>query len=313
MSLSEGEWNLSYSSSGIHPGADFTFGSFRSGFYLLDPFEIAYGDPDVGDTPNPRRDGVRLGQDFRTTATITFEVAVDTVDTAHTQRGRHGANLGAVSQMAQAWDGEAVRRRFGTAAVLRTVQGGRVRRFYGRPRKFAPAASRLTRQGHTPVIASFLSLDGVAYDDTERTVRVTMNPAPRRGLAGPLTTPLRMTGSGSSKVPGEAVIGGTKPTWPVITFYGPVAQPVCEVVGKWKASLDLTLAKGERVTIDTRPWALTVLRNGSASVAGKLSRSSPRLPDMRLPPGRQDFVLRGSDATGLSSMTVAWRDAYAYL
>jgi hypothetical protein len=313
MPLAEGEWNLSYSSNGIYPAANINFGTFQTGYYLLDPYEITYGDADVGDTPMPRRDGVRLGMDFRTTATITFEIAVDTVDAAPTLLGRHGANLAAVSALGQAWDGEAVRRLFGTPAVLRTTQGGRARRFYGRPRKFAPAASRLTRQGHTPVVANFLSLDGIAYDDTEQTLRVDLVPPPHRGLVGPLTTPLRMTGTGATKVPGEAIILGTRPTWPVITIYGPIAQPACEVVGKWKAALDLTLKAGERVTIDPRPWALTVLRNGSASVAGNLTRASPRLTDMRLPTGRQDFILRGSDVTGLAYMTVAWRDAYAYL
>lgn len=313
MPLREGEWNLSYPSNGIHPGADFTFGTIASGYYLLEPYEITYAEPDVGDAAMPRRDGVRLGQDYRSTATITFEVGVDTVDDAATLIGRQAANLGAVSAMAQAWDAEAVRRRFGTPAALRTVQGGRARRFYGRPRKFAPAASKFTRQGYTPVVATFLSTDGVAYDDVEQTLTVAINPPPHRGLKSPLTTPLRMTGAGATKVPGEAVIGGTKPTWPVITFYGPISKPACEVVGKWKVQLDLNLGPTDRVTIDTRPWALTVLRNGSASVAGQLTRSSPLLADMRLPPGRHDFILRGADATGLSYMTVTWRDAYAYL
>ncbi|MET9528125.1 hypothetical protein [Streptomyces coeruleorubidus] len=314
MPLGEGLWNLSYGSNGILPACDFTFGTFATGYYLLDPVDIVKGDIDVGDTPMPRRDGVRLGQDFKTAgATITFDIGVDTVDDAPTQFGRHGANLDAVSRIEQAFDGEAVRWRFGTPAVLRTTQGGRARRFYGRPRKCAPAASKLTRQGYTPVVASFFSLDGIGYDDVEQVATVQINPPPHRGLKGPLTTPLRMTGPGATKTPGEVMIRGTKPTWPVITIYGPIAQPACEVVGKWKVGLDLTLAANERVTIDTRPWALTVLRNGSASVAGKLTRSSPRLPDMRLPLGRQDLILRGSDASGRAYMTVAWRDAYAYL
>ncbi|MFE3644872.1 hypothetical protein ACFXOM_28500 [Streptomyces sp. NPDC059169] len=313
MPLAEGEWNLSYGSNGIHPEADFTFGSIQSGYYLLDPPDIAYGDTDTGDTPLPREDGIRLGQDFRTQATVTFEVGVDTVDGASNRLGRHEMNLGAVSAMAQVWDAEAVRSRFATPAVLRTVQGGRIRRFYGRPRKFAPAASRLTRQGYTPVVATFVCVDNTAYDDVEQSVNIGIVPAPHRGLVGPLTTPLSMTGEGSSRVPGEVHIGGTKPCWPVITIYGPISQPACEVVDRWKVSLNLTLGEGERVTIDPRPWARTVLRNGSANVAGSLYRSSPRLTDVRLPVGRQDFVLRGSDATGMSYMVVAWRDAYAYL
>jgi hypothetical protein len=313
MSLAEGEWNLSYGANGVHPGADVTFGSWRSGCYLLDPPEIAYGDMDAGDVSLPREDGIRLGEDYRGPATITFELGVDSVDAAATRVGRHGANLGAVSKLAQAWDGEAVRRRFGTPAVLRTVQGGRARRFYGRPRKFAPAASKLTRQGYTPVVATFVCVDDTAYDDVEQTLRVDHVPAPHRGLVGPLTTPLTMTGEGSSRVPGEAVIRGTKAAWPVITFYGPISGPTCDLVGGWKLGLDLTLAAGERVTVDPRPWARTVLRNDTANVAGSLTRSSPRLVDLRLPVGRRDFILRGRDTTNVGYMTIAWRDAYAYL
>ncbi|GBQ03924.1 hypothetical protein SSP531S_54030 [Streptomyces spongiicola] len=312
MPLAEGEWNLQYAANGIHPAANFTFGTIASGYYLLEPVEIAYGDMDAGDVAMPREDGIRLGQDWKGPATLTFEVGVDTVDDAPTAVGRHGANLDAVSVMLQAWDGEAVRRRFGTPAVLRTMQAGRARRFFGRPRKCAPAGSRLTRQGYTPVVATFACLDDTAYDDGEQTIRIDIIPAPHRGLVGPLTTPLSMTGAGSSKVPGEVLIRGSKPTWPVITIFGPIAKPACELVGRWKVSLDLNLAAGERVVIDPRPWARTVLRNG-ANVAGKVTRDSPVLANLRLPVGRQDFILRGSDPTGMAYMTVAWRDAYAYM
>lgn len=314
MPLREGEWNLSYSANGVHPAANFTFGTIESGYYLLEPYEITYADVDAGDTPMPREDGARFGEDFRGQATITFEVGVDTVDDAPNQLGRHDANLNAVSVMGQAWDGKAVRKRMATPAVLRTTQGGRPRRFYGRPRKFAPASSKLTRQGYTPVACTFVCLDSTAYDDTERSVRVDLNPPPHRGLVGLLTTPLTMTGQGATKVPGEVLIGGQRPTWPVIRIYGPISNPACEVVGSWKAAFtDLTLAAGQYVTIDPRPWVRTVLRNSGASVAGSLTRSSPRLIDMLLPVGRHDFILRGTDATGLSYMTVAWRDAYPYL
>ncbi|MER6616262.1 hypothetical protein [Streptomyces xantholiticus] len=313
MPLAEGEWNLSYGPNGVHPGANLTFGTFSNGYYLLEPYEITPADTEAGDTPLPREDGIRFGQDLRTHATITFEIGVDTVDAAPTLIGRHGANLDAVSELKQAWDAEALRRRFGTTAVLRTTQGGRARLFYGRPRKCAPAGSKLTRQGYTPVVASFAVQDDSSYDDVEQLVRVDLVPPPHRGIKGPLTTPLSMVGEGSPRQPGEITVKGTRPTWPVITFHGPISQPVCEVVDRWKLSLDLTLGVGERVTIDPRPWGRTVLRNGNASVAGSLYRSSPRLADLRLPIGEHSLVLRGRDDTGTAHMTIAWRDAYAYL
>ncbi|MFB6525257.1 hypothetical protein [Streptomyces sp. NPDC056399] len=313
MPPAEGEWTLSYGGNGIMPGATLTFGSFRSGYYLLDEVDIAYGDIDAGDVPMPRQDGVRFGLDYRPGATLTFEIGVDAVDRASTRLGRHGAVLDCVSLLAQAWDAEAVRSRFATPAVLSTTQGGRSRRFFGRPRKFAPAVSRLTRQGYTPVVASFVSVDGIAYDDVEQVARVDLNPAPHRGLAGPLTTPLTMTGTASSRAPGEIVLGGNRPTWPVITIRGPISQPVVEVIGRWKLGLNLALGAGEYVVIDPRPWARTALRNGGASVAGAITRGSPLMPQMRLPPGRLDIVLRGGDATGTAHMTVAWRNAFSYM
>ncbi|MYW67130.1 hypothetical protein GTY65_24125 [Streptomyces sp. SID8379] len=314
MALAEGEWNLSYSANGVLPAASFTFGTFDTGYWLIEPYEITYADPDVGDAAMPREDNTRFGEDYRGQATLTFEVGVDTVDAASTQRGRHGANLDAVSVMMQAWDGEAVRKRVATPAVLRTTQGGRARRFYGRPRKAAPAGSKLTWHGYTPVVATFVCVDRTAYDDTEKSIRVDLVPPPHRGLVGPLKEPLSMTGEGSSLKPGAVVIGGQRPTWPVIRIYGPISSPACEVAGSWKVELSgLSLAAGQYVTIDPRPWARTVVRNSGASVAGQLTRASPRLRDLRLPIGRHDFILRGTDPTGNAYMTVAWRDAYSYL
>ncbi|MFI8265263.1 hypothetical protein [Streptomyces sp. NPDC085665] len=325
--LAEGEWNLSYDADGLHLAVDFTFGTIRSGAYLLEPYEITYADGDLGDTPMPRTDTVRLGQDYRAPATLTFEVGVDTVPAAATAAGRHGANLNALSLMAQAWDAEGLRHRFAVPAVLRTVQGGRARRLYGRPRKWSAAGSRLTRQGYTPVVATFACVDSTAYDDVEQTALVALQPPPHRGLRGPLKAPITMAGAGVGAVQGGLLVGGTKPAWPVITVGGPISRPSVQLVDRvlpgagggerllpgWTAELDLELQEGESVTIDTRPWARTILRNGTASVAGALTWGSPRLEDMRLPVGRQSLVLRGTSDAGTATMTVAWRNAYAYL
>jgi hypothetical protein len=196
--------------------------------------------------------------------------------------------------------------------VLSTTQGGRARRWYGRPRQFAPAASRLTRQGYTPLVATFGVTHTGSFDDVEQSVRVDMAPPPHRGILGPLKEPLTMVGEGSVRVPGQIDVGGNRPTWPVINIYGPISQPVCELVSRWKLQLNLSLKAGEKITIDPRPWVRTALR-GTGSVAGLITRSSPLLEDLLIPPGRQDFVLRGTDATATAYMTVAWRDAYAYL
>ncbi len=312
MPLAEGEWKLSYGANGVHPGANFTFGSLRTGYYLLDDVEIKDADVTNGDTPLPREDGIRFGQDFTTGTTLTFEVGVDTVDVGGTLLDRYAANLDAFSVMKHAWDAKALRARTATPAVLSTTQGGHARRWYGRPRKCEKAPSKLTRQGYTPVVANFIAAHTGSFDDVEQTVRVDMAPPPHRGIKGPLKEPLTMVGESTARAPGEIDVGGNEATWPVISITGPISQPVCELVGRWKLSLDLTLKPAEKVVIDPRPWVRTVLK-GSASVAGLIKRGSPFLEDLLIPPGRRDFVLRGTDATATAFMTVAWRDAYAYM
>lgn len=312
MPLNEGEWRLSYSANGVHPGASFTFGTWKSRYYLLDDVEIKDLDITDGDTPMPREDGLRHGQDFTTGATLTFEIGVDTVDAGPDLTARHGANLDAVSRIKQAWDARAVRDLTATPAVLSTRQGGRERRWYGRPRKCEKAASKLTRQGYTPLVASFAASHTGSFAEVAQSVRVDMAPPPHRGIRGPLAAPLMMVGEGSVRTPGEIVVGGNRPAWPVITIVGPIAQPTCELVGRWKLKLNLSLKANERVVIDPRPWARTAKR-GSASVAGLITRGSPLLEDLLIPPGRQDFVLRGTDVTATAYMTVAWRDAFAYM
>ncbi|MGW0033081.1 hypothetical protein ACWDXD_25100 [Streptomyces sp. NPDC003314] len=322
----EGEWRLWYAGYRMFSGADFTFGTVRTGCYLTDPYEITLGDADVGDMALPRNDGIRFGRDRRAANRITFELGVDAVDAAATRVGRHGAGLSKLSAFAQAWDAEALRLQYGHSASLSTTQGGRSRRFYGRPRKWAAAGSPLTRQGFTPVVAEFQCVDDTAYDDVEQNERVPLTWFQKPGgIGGPISGPVfyppgsrnpeswypPMPEQPPTRRPGDVVNRGTKPTWPVITVYGQITNPVVTLQNRWSVTLDLSLKAGEKLTIDTRPWIATVTR-GSASVAGLMRRGSPRLDQMRMPPGRCVFDLDGKGAPN-AYMTVAWRDAYSYL
>ncbi|MER7759477.1 hypothetical protein [Streptomyces sp. NPDC097619] len=315
MPLAEGEWMLSYPGRGIHRGANYVIGSARSGFPLLQPYEIRYENrsgSESGPAVLPGEDGVRFGQDRRGAASITLEVGVDTVDAVGGVGGRHGANLARVSSLSRAWDAEAVRGEFGAVCELTTMQGGRERTFFGRPQPLQPANVRFTRQGWTSVLLKFDCVDSLSYG-AEQTIRVGMLPASHPGLKGPLKAPLMLRGPGASRVPGQATVAGTTPTWPVITFHGPIVLPMIDVYGYWHAQLNVTLGRSEYLTIDTRPWRRTVLRNGNANAAGWLMRPAPLLRDMRLPTGNVDCILRGTDDTGNSYMTITWRDAFAYL
>ncbi|MFJ8301358.1 hypothetical protein ACIQ9R_36405 [Streptomyces sp. NPDC094447] len=320
----EGEWRLWYPSYRWYPGADFTFGTFRTGCYLTAPYEISLGSRDNGDMVLPRGDGIRFGRDYRAAATITFELAVDGVGASSTRHGRHAAGLSRLSAFARAWDAESLRVRYGHSAVLATTQGGRQRRFYGRPRKWAAAGSRMTRQGLTPVVAEFQLVDDTAYDDVEQMERVPLvwaNAAPPSWFGPRLSAPI---GGGFPKPPpigpvtpndppGVVYVRGNKPSWPFITIHGPISKPAVVLEGWWTATFDLTLKRGEKILIETRPWISTVTRGG-ASVAGLMRRGSPRLDEMVLPPGRQVFRLKHSGLPDPTAyMTIQWRDAFAHI
>lgn len=103
---------------------------------------------------------------------------------------------------------------------------------------------------------------------------------------------------------------GDAPSWPVITFHGPVAQPSIELVGTGRRlSLDTTLAYDRSITIDTRPWARTILRDDGASFAGVARGAS--LSEFQLPVGQTVLAYRGTDLSGQSRCVIEWRNAYS--
>lgn len=139
------------------------------------------------------------------------------------------------------------------------------------------------------------------YIDEARTVELT-------GFGFPLSFPLQLTGSG--KKASAVTTSGDMETWPVLVFEGPITNPTINYVGTdKKLKLTMSIPAGQTVTIDTRPWVRTALRNGIASVAGKLSGS--RMAEMALPPGSTLVAFRGQDTTGLSRCRIYWRDAFS--
>jgi hypothetical protein len=104
-----------------------------------------------------------------------------------------------------------------------------------------------------------------------------------------------------------AVNTGSLPTWPVITFYGPVSYPVLTYVNTPVAvGYNGILTALQSLVIDTRPWARTALLGG-VSVAGALT-GSPMIA-MQLQPGSVVCRLGGQDTTGTARCVITWRSA----
>lgn len=139
----------------------------------------------------------------------------------------------------------------------------------------------------------------VVYIDDVRLIELS-------GFTFPLTFALQLTGT--SKRASGVLNSGDLETWPVITFNGPVTNPSVAYVGTaLKLSVNTTLAVGQSLTIDTRPWVRTVTRTGGGSLAGRLSGN--RMAEMALPPGTTIVAFRGQDNTGIATCSIRWRDA----
>lgn len=346
--MRDGDWYIGYYAYDDYPGALMHFGREDSGVYCLSEPDVTFADVDVADAPLPGEDGVRMGRDYRRSATATFELGIDgsrTVIDRHWPL-RPGPNdrvgnwtdaeaalamvkkfgdgpavrgLDGVSLMKQVWGADSIRDRAGRIAWLVHKAAGRTRRLYGRPRKFSVAHSRLSSQGYTPVVADFVAIDDRFYDETEQQAElydhkpIALPPRPGRS-----TLPDWLF---TSKKTVDFKQQGTVKTFPYIDVYGPCKNPKITVgPSLWAVQLDMTIAAGDYVRIDPRPWLRTVtLYSGadSKSVADKLTRASPLLRDMFIPPGRWTASLSYTVTAGIPNhegprILINWRDAFGW-
>jgi hypothetical protein len=215
------------------------------------------------------------------------------------------------------WLGDSVRATPGAVQVLRIKRPGReALRLYGRPRKAAPVYTNAVA-GWVPVTATFACSDHRYYADETSGATVPVTASAPRGYSWPLRWPLRIPGPVTTT--SEVGNTGELETWLVVTFTGPVAGPEFELAGEqggtaWRLAMpDLSLAAGEQVTVDPRPWVRTVLDASGGNRAGMLSRDSARMGDMLVPVGARGVSFTARDTTGTGSCVLSWRDAWASL
>lgn len=289
------EWRL------VYPGVDLSFGPADAPICHMSAPEI--GDPEIrtDDVDRPRQDGRAFGVDFLSGRNVTFDLGVLADDEASVRP--------LLAELSRAWRASDLRATPGAMAELHVRHAGRERILYGRPRRFAVVEEEIG-EGFAAVTCDFATADDLFYG-TEDSASVALVPPPGGGLTAPLVSPLTTTTTSDRST--VIRIGGELPAWPVATVYGPITTPVIEVVGRWRMTLGATIAAGDSVTVDTRPWARTVLRANGGSLAGALTRDSIRLARAALDPGAYEIALRGVDATGTASLRLAWRTTYASL
>ncbi|MER7164492.1 hypothetical protein ABT336_00215 [Micromonospora sp. NPDC000207] len=293
--MQDHEWSL------VYPGTALTWGPRHRPVINRTKPEITGPELRVDDADLPRGDGRMFGQDFRSGAAIVFNLGMIA---ASEQAVRDLA-----AEVTAAWRGDRVRSVPGAVAELRARYAGRERTTYGRPRR-CDLDYRFAEQGVITGIAEFAMVADCWYGPTEST-SVGIAPGVGGGLVAPLSAPLLTTQDSDRSA--AVTVTGLLPARPVLTVLGPIVNPTVELVGLWSIGLQTTLAYDQAVTVDTRPWARSVLRSGGGSAAGALTRQSPRLADATIPAGVHELVLRGTDGTGTARAELSWQPTYPSL
>lgn len=251
------------------------------------------------DSENPQLGGTAFGRDTLSGPTWAWSLHTDGEDVATAIAAKDG--------LKKFWRAQAIRDTPGAVIPIRYKLNGRVRRFYGRPRRWSAPPSNLILGGYIPITVDFKAADSYTYDDIEQSVFIGLTTGSSGGFVFPLTFPYTSLPVGTG---GDvAIVGGDARTYPVIRIDGPVTNPEVSC-NAWTLNLDRTIADGDYVEIDTRPWAQTVLLNGTSSVAGDLRRRQP-LSKMYLEPDAHTFQFRGSSAFTTATCTVRWANAYS--
>lgn len=281
------------------------FGTEATGYLTTTYPAIGNGDDTIGDTSRFREDGDAFGEDYLGGKTVTFEIVVLTDN----EEDPHGAGAEALAEFEGIWKKRTLRDRSGKYAILRSMVGGKLRRAYGRPRRYEEQTGSLTRKGIANLVCDFKVQDGRWYDDALSVATISIAAASDGGIITPVVTPVTTIASTSET--SAMTVGGKTETWPVVTFHGPVTNPRVNIGDAMTVALNDTLASGQSVTVDPRPWVRSVRRNDGASKGGKLTYDTPPLRRMLLEPGTYELTYEGIDLSGSSWASVEWRDAYS--
>jgi hypothetical protein len=170
--------------------------------------------------------------------------------------------------------------------------------------------------GYAPISVDFKCVDHFTYDDEFRMVTMIVGESAENpnadsggGFIFPVTFPVVTLAP--TRQQAQLEVGGSAETAPIIRFRGPVADPAL-ITDDWTIGLrDIFIPEGQYVEIDARAWRSTVLLNGVASVAGKLTRRT-RLTNVRFNPGRFEARYVGT-SSGASTCEVLWQAAHESL
>lgn len=152
-----------------------------------DGFDPGSADWLIQDQDDPFTGATRTGRDVRKGPTWTWALHVN----------RHSENdaLESLADLADAWSYDD--RESNEMAVIRYKINGRVRRVYGRPRRFASPPDNRILSGMVPVTADFKLVDPNYYGDSLESITVGTQYTSRGGFVFPVVFPIETLPSGN--------------------------------------------------------------------------------------------------------------------
>ncbi|WP_326737041.1 phage distal tail protein [Streptomyces sp. NBC_01022] len=262
----------------------------------------------TADVDNPTGDGGFPGVDLFGTRTVSIEAGIRTPDDP-------AAALNLLARVQQATGSDTTRRTAGALAVLRAKLPGReARRLYGRWRRVETATMAQAVHGWIPFTVDFAATDPRWHADDAQSLVLSLDISnDSQGFTAPVVAPITTGVSNPDERPGWVRNDGDLAAWPTVRIDGPVTNPKLWVVetGRY-LQLQIGLAAGEYIDIDTRPGTRWVLRNGTGNAAPALTAGS-RMDLFQIPPGKSEIRWTATDYTNTCRLTLSWRDAYTAL
>ncbi|REE61448.1 tail protein [Streptomyces sp. 3212.3] len=269
-----------------------------------------FGAPDrrTADVDNPTDDGGFPGVDLLGTRPVSIEAGIRTPNNP-------GAALDLLAQLQQVTGADSIRKTAGALAALRVKLPGRdVKRLYGRWRRVEAVSMSQAVYGWIPLTLEFTATDPNWHADDSQALVLPLDISnDSEGFTAPVVAPITTGVSDPSQRPGWVTNNGNEAAWPQVRIDGPVTNPKVWVVetGRYLL-LQMDLAAGEWIDIDTRPGARWVLRNGSGNAAPALTAGS-RMDLFQIPKGTSEIRWTATDYTNTCRLTLSWRDAYTAL
>lgn len=261
MTLQPGQYQL----------GDIVFG--KGTIYPVSSIEIQAYNVQAQDAQLIRSDEMQFGFDSFQPAPIIFEMGVLDFRAIPNMANYVGtgtyndSSYDALQHLALAWRGDYVRNSWGSVTGLKFCdRDGRVRVWYGRPRKFQ-ATKKSDKSEFYTVHAEFQRVDTLCYDETESSMQV---------------------GVGETNVINRSA--GQADTWFRVVGYGPLDHPVIGI-GESLIDLDANIPAGTAFEISSYPWSRRAVTSDGVNIASKLIGETQYLDRL---------ILRGNAATSVN-------------